>query len=177
MKRVDTDTVVAVLLSRVAAPGTHRAMIRGLRRHATVRLADACAALGITQADLEDNDRAVVACLMLQKARGKRSDRQAAALLRWCVQADEHGVDDAIVVRILQARRGLDAAVQGDQQAARRKGKPATVDGGDEDRNARIQHRHARLVGLNHPSPTDATAIEFGLSRRTVQRILKDPPG
>ena len=61
-------------------------------------------------------------------------------------------------------------------QAKRRRDKPATADDHDDDRNARVRQHHARLVEQGHPSPTEATRVEFSLkSRRTVQRIVKGP--
>lgn len=54
-------------------------------------------------------------------------------------------------------------------QAKRRRGKPA--DGEDTDRNRRICRFHDRLNGEHNP--TARTAVEFGVSRSTVQRVLR----
>jgi hypothetical protein len=167
--KLDHDTVATALLSRSPA------MLRRLRKHAATHLAAACAGLDVTPADLDDNDRAVVVYLTLQKAGVQRSDRQAAVLLRWCVMAEEHGLDDRVVVRIQQALRGMDAAKEGERQAKRRRDKPASSDH-DADRNDRIRLHHARMVELDHPSPTSETAAKFEVSRSTVQRILRSPP-
>ncbi len=60
---------------------------------------------------------------------------------------------------------------QGLVQSRRRKDKPAS-DPSDVDRNNRIRRHHGRLVDAGAADPTSTTAAEFGLSTRSIRRIL-----
>lgn len=61
------------------------------------------------------------------------------------------------------------------EQALRRKGKPARMDGYDNDRNARICRHHRALVKGGRHDATKQTADDFGLSPRQVSRIVNAP--
>jgi hypothetical protein len=170
--KLDLDTIIAVLLSGTATPGARRSALQCVRRHAEQRLHAACERVGITVDDLADNDRAVVANLLFQKAGIERSERAAALLMRWCVEAEERGYDPLIATRIVQALRNMEKDLRSEQQRKRRKGKPASSDG-DASRNKRIVRFHARLTKAGRGDATSATAAEFGLSTRTIRRILR----
>lgn len=61
-------------------------------------------------------------------------------------------------------------------QAARRRGMPGTYEARQQqgqDRDKRVRAWHARLVASDTPAATQETADAFGISTRTVQRILK----
>lgn len=174
--KIDIDHTIAVLLSATASPGARRAVLQRLRRHAEQRLHAACARIGITVDDLADNDRAVVANLLFQKAGIERSEAQAALLMRWCIEAEERGHDTLIATRIVQALRNMEKATTSELQRDKRKGKPATLDQIDQQgagRNADIKRMHARLVKAGHNDATSRVAAAFNLSTRQIRRILQ----
>lgn len=168
MRLIDTTAVTAALLSgRAAQPG----LVRHLRQHAAEALHDACMAIGINAADLEDNDRAVVATLLLRKATSPPMVRQTAVLLRWCIQFEEHGPDDVAVGRILQALQGMEAAQRGEHQRAR-----AT-----QERKVTEAHRKAirkaykdRVAAGDKYGAIKDLTNQFPYSRDTISDIVND---
>jgi hypothetical protein len=61
-------------------------------------------------------------------------------------------------------------------QHGRRKGKPATSDDYDDDRNTRIRRRHTQLVAEDRHDATATVAQEFDLSPRQIVRIVRPKP-
>lgn len=125
---LNIDHAVAVLLNTLAAPEARCSALQRLRRHAAQHLQDACERVGITVADLADNDRAVVASLLFRKAAASSREHQAAVLMRWCIEAQERidGTLDAsfdgtpICMRIVLALRDMEGAIASEQQGTAR---------------------------------------------------------
>ena len=115
--------------------------------------------------ELGNDDDAVTFTLALRDFDPTPDELRAAALLRACVAANEAGE----VTPLTNMRAG---AATRTAQSRRRKGKPAS-DPDDADRNGRIRAFHARLFANDPHGATSQTATEFGLSTRTIRRILQ----
>lgn len=155
----------ALLSAGAAAP----VLVRRLRKHAAEALKGACAATGITAADLENNDRAVEATLILRKAPNTPIVRQTAVLLRWCIEFEERGHDDAVIGRILQALHGLDAAQRAEHQRVRA-AQPRTVT--EARRKAIVKAYKDRVSAGYKYGAVKHLANEFGYSRDTISDIV-----
>lgn len=131
---LDADPIIAVLTNGLAPPAVRADALRRLRRHAEQHLRGACERVGISACDLADNDHAAVANLVFQKSKLDRSEKHAAALMRWCIEAEERGADALVTTRIVQALRDMEGAilVEG-RRAARESSKAARREQADAD--------------------------------------------
>jgi hypothetical protein len=102
---------------------------------------------------------------------------RAAGLLEAAAHAPESwgGMGLVLSARELLGAVRLQHAViliDGKKQAKRRKGKPASTDS-ERASNDVIRRHHARLVAAGHHDATSQTAAAFGVSTRTIRRILQ----
>lgn len=167
--KLDTDNIFAALLS--TTPAAQAWALQKVRRYAEQRLRAACERMGIAVDDLADNDRAVVAYLLLDKSDAERSEKKAALLMRLCIAVEEQpAARDPLVPKLVLALRDMEHAKASQQQRDR------ALQGGtlteEQQRRMRDQYAHRVRDGQKYGA-VKALARAFGVSERTVHDVVK----